>query len=209
MSAGDAPPVRFPRLALVDPTWLAEHASLDDDAAELACEAGTADDFVDAFLEARRFAGLAKSLGFMLERREAVWMACVWARAGGFVAGVDSRARKAAEAWVRDPREDLRYKAFELAQGEQFDGPGAWAGLAAFWSGPSLSLPGNEPVKPQPQLTGVACAAVYAFASLNGPGAFVQGLVEVGLDIARGRNGVETLDALMVEVKAELAKTID
>lgn len=189
----------YNRLRLVDPqAMLSEFDFEADDVARLAA-AKSADELVAAFIAAESWRGLAQALTFMFARREAVWVTCLWARAcenAKLVA--PSKALRAAEAWVRDQSEDVRYKAFELASDEKMAGPGSWAALAAFWSGPTLSQPEFEAVPPAPGLAAIAASTAFtlaasAFAARDGA---ERDLVVLALSVASGESGVDRLAEL-------------
>lgn len=191
---------RYPRLRMVSADLLSAHAGITPEAAALAGAAATAPEAVDALRDAGVDGDLARMLPFMLPKREAVWLACLWARTTEFRAPSPpaTRALRCAEAWVRDQGEDARYRAFEEASGEQFDGPGAWAGIAAFWSGPSLAPRDLEPVPPANHLTGVAAVCVLTMATVDPALKPMEAakFADLGLEVASGRNGVDLLRAL-------------
>jgi hypothetical protein len=106
-----------------------------------------------------------------LPKREAVWWACMCARhtAQNPMAPADQRALETAEAWVFKGEDTLRRRAFEHAQESNFATPEAWAGVAAFWSGDSMSPFGQAPVPPAPHLAGTAVAGSVLLAAVRDP----------------------------------------
>ena len=106
-----------------------------------------------------------------LPKREAVWWACMCAAhtAPAGSAPPDLKPRECAEAWVRQQSDEHRHAAMEEAKRAGFQTPEAWAAVAAFWSGDSLTPPSVPPVPPPPHLTGVAVAGAVALASVRGP----------------------------------------
>jgi len=95
----------------------------------------------------------------MLPKRESVWWGCLCIR-GMKLDGLETRAGlEAAEAWVRQPEEDQRRAAGELAMKQNFNGAGAWIAFAAFTSGGSLAPAGLQTVPPPPDSCG---RSVYA-----------------------------------------------
>jgi hypothetical protein len=79
---------------------------------------------------------------YLLPRREAVWWGCQSLRhVKPQAAPSEASALEAAEAWVREPEEDVRREA--LKRGMQGDGqmPATWMALAAGWSGGSIAPP--------------------------------------------------------------------
>jgi hypothetical protein len=148
-------------------------------------------------LEAAGFGSEAARLtAHALPKREAVWWACMCAVAIPQVglSSADEAARAAAEAWVRQPTDDgLRYNAWEQAQVTGFKTPEAWAAVAAFWSGASLSPAGQPVVPPGPHLTGVAVSGAVLLASVRGrperAPERLQRFLAAGRDIAAGGAG--------------------
>ncbi len=106
-----------------------------------------------------------------LPKREAVWWACMCAQAvpDKAMPAVDTAARTAAEAWVRQPADDgLRRAAWDAAQATAFQSPEALAAAAAFFSGSSLSPAGQPEVPPADELTGRAVGGAVLLASVRG-----------------------------------------
>jgi hypothetical protein len=113
----------------------------------------------------------ARLTSHALPKREAVWWACMCARHTGAVPmpPADQRALEDAEAWVFKGDDALRRRAFEHAQEANFATPEAWAGVAAFWSGDSMSPAGQAPVPPAPHLAGTAVAGSVLLAAVRDP----------------------------------------
>jgi hypothetical protein len=106
-----------------------------------------------------------------LPAREAVWWACACSRhtaASGADRAVESKLLEAAEEWVRRPTDDLRRAAMKEAEAAGFKSPEAWAAVAAFWSGDSMSPPEAPKVPPEPHFTGLAVAGSIALAAARG-----------------------------------------
>jgi hypothetical protein len=105
-----------------------------------------------------------------LPRREGVWWVCMCARhtAPPDLGKGDLASLDAAELWVRKPSDENRRAAFARAEEVRFGTPEAWASVAAFWSGDSMS-PANAPaVPPAPHLAGLAIAGAVTLASVRG-----------------------------------------
>jgi len=119
---------------------------------------------VPAAIAALRAADLlgeaARLAAFALPKREAVWWACMCARAvpDAQAQPADLAALEKAEAWVFRQTDENRRAAFAHAQEAGFGTADAWAGVAAFWSGDSMAPLGAVAVPPAPHLTGVAVA---------------------------------------------------
>jgi hypothetical protein len=105
-----------------------------------------------------------------LPKREAVWWACMCAThtSPADIAERDRKARELSEAWVRQQSDEIRRAAMEEAKRAGFQSPEAWAAVAAFWSGDSLTPLSTPPVAPPAHLTGVAVAGAVALASVRG-----------------------------------------
>ena len=131
-----------------------------------------------------------------LPKREAVWWACMCAAAvpDPQLPAADAAAGAAAQAWVRKPTEDaLRRAAWEAAQKTAFKSPEAWAAVAAFWSGGSMSPEGAPVVPPADHLTGVAVSGAVVIAAVRGhperAEARIQRFLSAARDIAAGGAG--------------------
>ena len=142
-----------------------------------------------AFNEAVQF------LAFALPKREAVWWACMCARADlkeSAPAPVVA-ALAAAEAWVYRPTEENRRAAWERAKEGKFETPSVWAAVAAFWSGPSLAPPDLPAVPPAPHLTGVAVSGAVTLAAVQTEAPLAdekrQRYIKIAIDIANGGSG--------------------
>jgi hypothetical protein len=155
-------------------------------------------DIADALarLEAAGFATEAiRVLAHALPKREAVWWACMCAvnTAPADLAEADRLARESAELWVRQQKDEQRRAAFAHAEASGFQTPEAWSGVAAFWSGDSMSLVGLPAVPPAPHLTGTAVAGAVALAAVRGEvarqPARLKRFLESGRNIAAGGPG--------------------
>jgi len=150
---------------------------------------------VQRLVALERFNDAARLAAHALPRREAVWWACMCARAvPDPSAGVpDEAALRAAEAWVRRPEEALRRAAMQAAEAAAFRSAEAWAAVGAFWSGGSMAPEGQPVVPPAEHLTGVAVAGAVVLAAVRvrperGP-ARLQRFVASARDIAAGGAG--------------------
>jgi hypothetical protein len=122
-----------------------------------------------AALRAADMAGeAARLVAFALPKREAVWWACMCARAVPAPVGPeDMKALELAEAWVFKPADETRRQAFAHAQAAEFGTPEAWAAVAAFWSGDSMAPLGQPVVPPTANLAGTAVAGSVALAAVR------------------------------------------
>jgi Family of unknown function (DUF6931) len=108
-------------------------------------------------------------LAHALPKREATWWACMCAHhtAPTDLPAPDRAAVAAAEQWVRRQTDEPRRAAFAAAQQAGFGSPEAWAAVAAFWSGESMSPLGQPAVPPAEHLTGTAVAGAVALAAVR------------------------------------------
>jgi hypothetical protein len=130
-------------------------------------------DVADAIvrLEAAGFASEAvRVLAHAMPKREGVWWACMCAAntAPADLPAPDRLARETAELWVRQQKDEQRRTAMEHAEAGGFQTPEAWAGVAAFWSGDSLSPVGMPAVPPPPQAVGGAVTGAVALSAVRG-----------------------------------------
>jgi hypothetical protein len=111
----------------------------------------------------------AKLMAHALPRREAVWWACMCARhtAPPELPAADHAAVEAAEQWVRQQTDEARREAFDHAQQAGFGTPEAWAAVAAFWCGDSMSPLGQPKTPPAPHLAGTAVSGCVVLAAVR------------------------------------------
>jgi hypothetical protein len=137
----------------------------------------------------------ARLIAHALPKREAVWWACMCAThtAPPDLPEPARQARETAEHWVRQQSDKLRRAAMAYAETSGFGTPEAWAGVAAFWSGDSMSPEGQPAVPPAPHLTGTATAGAVALAAARGDARKLNGrlkrFLESGRNIAAGGPG--------------------
>jgi hypothetical protein len=181
---------------------LTPHLALSPAAA--AVVAGCAE--VPAALERLEQAGLlieaTRLVAHALPKREAVWWACMCVShtAPPDLPPIDRAAREAAEEWVRQQTDKTRRIAFDHAQAGGCRSPEAWAAIAAFWSGDSMSPEGQPAVPPAPHLAGTAAAGAVALASVRGDvtrrEARLRRFLESGRNVAAGGPGRLPAEAL-------------
>ena len=144
---------------------------LELDAEGLAALAGATDAVagVERLAAAGRMSDAARLAAHALPKREAVWWACMCARAvpDPALLPVDLQALEAAELWVRRPDEPSRRAAMEIASRTGFRSPEAWAAVGAFWSGGSMAPEGQPAVPPGEHLTGVAIAGAIVLSAVR------------------------------------------
>ena len=89
---------------------------------------------------------------YMLDRRKATWWACQCIRRLGSPDGPEEDiALRAAEAWVREPDEQLRIEALAIGMNGNHRLPSVWAALAAGGSGGTMNQ-GDQPGPPVPDV---------------------------------------------------------
>jgi uncharacterized protein DUF6931 len=158
------------KLQAVELPELFPRLNLSEGAAACVAECAAAPDALAA-LEAGGFQlEAAKLYAHVLPKRQAVWWACMCVRhtAPSNLAEADRAALEAAEAWVRRQTDEVRRSAMDKAQRAGFATPEAWAAVAAFWSGDSMSPPDQPKVPPAPHLTGAAVGGAIAMAGVRG-----------------------------------------
>lgn len=106
---------------------------------------------------------------FVLPRREAVWWATQSLRAMQRPGAPPDEAITAAEAWVRDPRDELRRVALAVAEAGDTAQPGTWAAWAAGYSGGSMVATHMVPCPPDLTAKMARIAVVTALGRLRGP----------------------------------------
>jgi hypothetical protein len=111
----------------------------------------------------------AKVMAHALPKRESVWWACMCARhtAPPDLPGSDLAAVSAAEGWVRRQTDENRRQAFAHAQDANFGTAEAWAAVAAFWSGDSMSPVDQPKTPPAPHLAGTAVIGSVTLAAVR------------------------------------------
>ena len=176
-----------------------EHLQLDPQgkAALAGCaDAGAALDWLEQaglLIEATRL------IAHALPPREAVWWACACSRhtaSAGDNPPAETEIRDAAEEWVRRQGDGHRRAAMARAEAAGFRSAEAWAAVAAFWSGDSMTPPDAPKVPPQPHFPGLAVAGSIALAAARGqPAQYdnrLRRFLAAGRDIAAG--GVGRID---------------
>ncbi len=158
----------LPKLSVPLPPILAR-LELEPDSEEALAGAQDALQGIEQLAEAGKLVEAARLVAHALPKREAVWWACMCARAvpDPALKPEDLASLAAAEAWVRRPEERARRAAAEIAEKTSFKSAEAWAAMGAFWSGGSLAPEGMADVPPGEHLTGVAVAGAIVLASVR------------------------------------------
>jgi hypothetical protein len=148
---------------------LLPHMELDASGQKLLDGAEDAATGVERLQGAGRMIEAARIVAYALPKREAVWWACMCARATPDTKATpdDQAALDAAESWVRLPDEKSRRAAMAAAEKAKFGSAEAWAAIGAFWSGGSLAPEGQPEVPPAEHLTGSAIAGAVLLAAVR------------------------------------------
>jgi hypothetical protein len=165
-----------------------------EEAKKLLAENLTVEAFLQLLMKQQLWEDAANVLAHGVSKREAVWWACQCARSvsGSKPPAKIAEALQVAEKWVKDPSEDNRRPAEAAAKAAEIGTPAGCAALAAFWSGGSLSPPGQPVIPPDETLTaGAAADAVLLAAVATEPEKaeehYARFLSE-GIKIAEGAN---------------------
>lgn len=142
---------------------------LDGDGQAAIAGADSAANGVERLVAAERHQDAVKLIAHALPKREAVWWACMCARAVPDTAlpPEDGAAITAAEAWVRRPDEPARRAAAAAAEKTKFATPEAWSAMGAFWSGGSMAPEGQMAVPPPDHLTATAVTGAVMLAAVR------------------------------------------
>ena len=142
---------------------------LDADGEKAIAGADTAAAGVERLVAAGRHQDAMKLLAHALPKREAVWWACMCARAvpDAGLPAPDAAAIEAAEAWVRRPDEPARRAASVAADKTKFATPESWTAMGAFWSGGSMAPEGQMVVPPPDHLTATAVTGAVMLAAVR------------------------------------------
>jgi hypothetical protein len=192
---GQGRPGKLPRAKFQLAAEACTKATLTEPARTLLNPGAAVGEFLQLLMSRELMTDAVALLAHALPSREAVWWACLAARAvvDRHTSNEVQTALEAAEAWVYTPTEENRRAAMERARLTQFDHPAVWAAVGAFWSGGSMVAPDLPAVPPAEHLTGLAvCGAVQLSVLCREPeraGERFAVLLKQGIDIANGGNG--------------------
>ena len=182
---------KLAKIAGKAPREVCRHVSLSPEASPLLKTALEPEAFLRALLDRECYVDAAKFLAHALPKREAVWWGILVVRSqlGEPAPAQATSILAAAERWVRQPSDEHRRAAGDVAEATPGE-PAGLVGMAAFLSGGSLAPAGIEPVPPPEHLTGtmVANAVVLAAVStdpLAAPARY-RGFIEKGMEIEKG-----------------------
>lgn len=177
------------------------HFDLSEEGAALLTPQLPPGDFLDELMAAGLHTDAVNLLAHGLGRREAVWWACVCARAAlePEPAPDVMQTLAAAEAWCYDPDDDKRKIAFDTAEAQGREHPAAWASMGAFWGGENMAPEESQVVvAPGPFMTAKAVSAAVILAAVRrepekAPERYAD-FIARGIDIANGGWGNEPAD---------------
>lgn len=155
----------------------------------------TPEQYLNTLIDNKQYFSAVIFLAHALPRREAVWWACVCAKAviTTKTSDDDVDALKSAEQWVYSPTEENRRLAERLAEKTKFVTPQSWAAMGAFWSGGSITGVDDPPVPPAKYLYAHAVAGSINLAATIDTERDSENLYQVffqqGINIANGGNG--------------------
>lgn len=140
---------------------------------------------VRAYLDSLRRDGLLNDavdvLTYLLPRQYAIAWGCeCWhaAQKGSDADPVEMSALAAAQRWLKDPSEEHRRAALQLADRLGFKTAGAWLAAAAGWSGGTMLPSGEYEVPPPPGLSGNAVAAALKLTAATDPARYDEQLAQ-------------------------------
>ncbi len=182
----------FPKVTAKAAAEVCQHFELGDAARGLLRDGLAPKMFLDSLVEKKQFPDAVRFLAHALPKREAVWWACVCARAA--VANPPAKAAaalQAAEKWVADPKEEHRRAAGAAAQAAGIGSAAGLAAMAAFWSGGSLGPPDLPPIPPGEFLTARGVSGAVLIAATLEPAKAVERhklFLAKGVEVANGTN---------------------
>lgn len=143
-------------------------AELGDEAMALVEPDSQPAEYVKLLTEKKLYPDAIRFLAHALPKREAVWWAWVSARraAGTEPPPKIKASLQATERWIADPKEEHRRAAMAAAQAAELSTAAGCAGLAAFFTGGSLSPPEAPVVPPGEYLTAKAVTGAIIFSAV-------------------------------------------
>lgn len=122
-------------------------------------------DFIKLLSNRRDLRAGLSFCAYLLPRREAVWWGCQCLRQNDQLRRGEDVQVAAAEAWVREPDEPNRLRAFDLGTKGDTKSSGTWMCLAAGWAGGTLPMSTQNPVVVPQHLTAQAVRVALILAS--------------------------------------------
>jgi hypothetical protein len=124
----------------------------------LAARARTGDAYVILLAERGKYPAAIRVQAWLLPPRQAVWWACLCVQEllPRALSEPEAAALDVARRWVAEPTDEHRRAAEKAAASLEHQGPAAWVANAAFWSGGSLTPPGEQEAVADERLTSQA-----------------------------------------------------
>lgn len=189
--------MRLKKVSAAKASVVAADIELSEEALQLLSEDISPGDYLQRLIDAELTSDAILFLARAMPRREATWWACLSARhtVSDTTPPSDVQALELVEQWVFKPSDENRYAAHDAAESVSNESPIYWSGMATFWSGGSLSAPGDAAIEPAENICGLAVAGAVTLAGLgddpSGASSRYDLLVRQGLAIANGENARE------------------
>lgn len=183
------------KLRVADAKEVCTYFELGSQAKDILDENSNTQVLLSRLFEGEHYMDAINVLAHALPKREATWWACLSARDAlpEIPDELELAAIEAAEAWVYKQKEKQRRVAEKATAATDFQCPGAWAAMAAFWSGPSMAPAESPEVPPSDNLTGKAVSGAVMLSAVRDEPQLAaekhKRFLEQGLDIAAGGKG--------------------
>lgn len=170
-------------------------AVLEPGSAELLDAEISPESFIRALVEGEKYSDAVKVMTRALPPREAVWWACVCARKTAVLSEdtLETQAIEAAEAWVYDPSEKNRERAFNVVKDSDSRGAGTMCALAAAFSAGNAPLGQGQHLDLDPGVFSQVVGGVVMVSATEKKGEEIKDRLRLyllsGEDIAQGGNG--------------------
>ena len=139
--------------------------------------------FLRSLIEKEQWDAGVSFCAYLLPRREAVWWGCQsLRRLKPELSQAGLAPIEAAEAWVREPEDEIRREALRVGMRSDTLQPAAWMALAAGWSGGSIIPPEYGVLEAGPEQTARAVRAGILIAMTQIPTEQFPELVKPCLD---------------------------
>lgn len=175
---------------------VAEGLDLSPTGAKMAASGMSAENLFDALVKAGEFADAVRVAARLMTKPQAVWWGCLcaWHAERAVPTKTGPAALRAVVTWLREPTDENR-RAAGLAAKAKATTAAAMAANAAFFSGGSLSVPGQKEVPPDPLMTAKFVANAVLAASRSGPANGTrdrqQTYLRLAVEVYQGRNTPE------------------
>jgi len=171
------------------------HFDISDDAESCVQPDASPEHNLNTLMEAGLYHDAVTLLAHGLPKREAVWWACLAARAAitPETDEANMAALVAAESWVKKPTEEKRLKCRELGKKSKYNTATSWAATAACWSTGNMVEDGDVEVSTPEYLYAHAVAGSVSLAATSLEPEKLEEtykyFLSQGIDLAKGGNG--------------------